>query len=929
MRHLNILTSLLLLFFLKSISTAFAQLPPPFVYQSLGGYDLQVVHRQDISDSTYELRYRTFRPCQNCAGAGGYFFNTTDGLYTVHDSCNPGVLALQPWLISQANLTLQNPISGDSAAHLVFRTCAPGVTNFITGNFLLPGTILAGFQDTFAIIREYHYSKIITLPNACGLWQVLPMAGSNFQCVAAQTSNTMIDHQFGTNLDSTDYFAWPGNPAVGIPYSCRAIAQINSLFPNSNPYFLSYPVAHYPKGVPVKFKQNAVDPDGDSLVWSSLHMLMIDTVHGIKPPSFWAPFVPQKECPNAPYLNLPNSPVSTGMKKVPGYECIPGTGTFPNCIRYDPVYNPFDTDSTYFLDPHTGDITFTAQSAPQTARLLLRCDEYRNGVWVGSVNRRVDFFITDSMYYSEPALNIDTPALVNCYLDSPYVFYACRNQALSLPFWVKAASNQSYLLLSDNHAFSIPGSSLTYQNNASDSVRGTLQWIPGFNDTGWHQILVKVFDSACAVSPYIREYDYVLRIYVSSGLQLSATDTTLCAGASVQLSATGLGNNVSWSILSGTPGSLSCTTCAKPWATPTQTSVYLAAGSTTGLNCVMSDTVTVKVVQDFSLNATDTTVCSTAQVMLQAHATGQNTPLQYQWLPTAGIIGGNNNSFILISPANTQYIVSATDTLGCFIHSDTSTVVYDTTFKPVLLMDQNGICTGDTVSLSVLGGGTITWSPNYHISALTGAGVLVWPDTSMVYTATVEANGLPCSAELSAEVKVTALRADAGPDREVFDGEPVYLGGPDMLCGDGCQVQWFPDKWMFFNFMLFPKVVPHVTTTYWVLLRNETGACTDRDSVTVRVKCTDVYMPNVFNPESLGGEYTRNFGPRNVSLDLDYFRIFNRWGEMVFETRDVGYRWDGTYKGRPQPVGNYVWILRGRCPNGETMEKKGNVLLVR
>jgi len=755
------------------------------------------------------------------------------------------------------------------------------------------------------------------------------MGGTPNLCNASPTGASLMDNCFATNLDTVDYWNYPNIPGMGIAYGSWAIAQINSFISNSNPYFLSYPVAHFPKGVPITYKQLAVDPDGDSLVWSSLHMVFGDTVHGFKPPSFWAPFAVQKECPTAPNLGLPSSPVSTGMKKVPGYQCIPGTGTFPNCLRYDPVYNPFDTDSTFYLNPQTGDVTFTAQSSPQYAWLLLRCDEYRNGVWVGSSNRRVNFIITDSGYYSPPLQWADSTNLINCYLDSHWVFYACANLPITLPFISRATAPGSYLSVRDNHSFSLPGSAVVYQNNGSDSVRGVLNWTPSMSDTGWHVVLVRVFDSACVNSPYMREYDIPLRIYVSGGLQLQASDTTLCAGASVQLHATGLGNNVTWSVLSGSAGSLSCTTCAKPWATPSQTTVYVASGSATGLSCVQNDTLTVKVVQDFTLNATDTTVCNTAQVMLQAHATGQSTPLQYQWLPTAGILGGNNNSFILISPANTQYIVTATDTLGCFTHSDTSTVVYDTTFKPVLLMDQNGICTGDTVSLSVLGGGTVTWSPNYHISALSGPGVLVWPDTSVVYTASVQAIGIPCRSDLTADVQVTALRADAGPDYEIFDGEAVILGGPNMLCNNGCNVQWFPDKWMFFNFMLNPKVVPHESTTYWVFLRNETGACTDRDSVTVRVKCTDVYMPNAFNPESPGGDYTRTFGPRNVSLDLDYFRIFNRWGELVFETRDVGYRWDGTYKGRPQPVGNYVWILRGRCPNGETMERKGNVLLVR
>jgi gliding motility-associated-like protein len=124
--------------------------------------------------------------------------------------------------------------------------------------------------------------------------------------------------------------------------------------------------------------------------------------------------------------------------------------------------------------------------------------------------------------------------------------------------------------------------------------------------------------------------------------------------------------------------------------------------------------------------------------------------------------------------------------------------------------------------------------------------------------------------------------------------------------------------------------VPHVTTTYWVMVRNDAGTCIDRDSVTIKVKCDDIYMPNAFYPENNAtSDYTRLFGPRNVSLDLKYFRIFNRWGQQVFQTNNIRDRWDGTFKGVAQPSGNYVWIIEGNCPNGEAIHKTGNVFLAR
>ncbi|MBL7755447.1 MAG: gliding motility-associated C-terminal domain-containing protein, partial [Chitinophagaceae bacterium] len=262
--------------------------------------------------------------------------------------------------------------------------------------------------------------------------------------------------------------------------------------------------------------------------------------------------------------------------------------------------------------------------------------------------------------------------------------------------------------------------------------------------------------------------------------------------------------------------------------------------------------------------------------------------------------------------------------------SDTVNIVYDPNFLPQLTAQPDGgICTGDSVQLSISGGGNMMWTPNYHISSLQGSPVWVWPDTSVTYIAEVQSNLSDCKASLPYTVNVTALRADAGPDYEIFDGEAVILGGPDMLCGPGCQLQWYPNQYLFFNHLMNPKAVPHETITYWVMLSNSSGTCQDQDSVIIRVKCTDIYMPNAFNPQSAQSEYTRHFGPRNVSIDLNYFRIFNRWGDMVFSTNDVSYRWDGTFQGKPQPAGTYVWVLEGKCPNGEWIRKSGNVMLVR
>ncbi|MBK8145436.1 MAG: T9SS type A sorting domain-containing protein [Bacteroidetes bacterium] len=72
----------------------------------------------------------------------------------------------------------------------------------------------------------------------------------------------------------------------------------------------------------------------------------------------------------------------------------------------------------------------------------------------------------------------------------------------------------SFLKVKDNHAISIPGATMQYQNQITDSVHGMFNWNIGINDTGWYYVLIDVEDSACATSPYINNYNYLFKINV-------------------------------------------------------------------------------------------------------------------------------------------------------------------------------------------------------------------------------------------------------------------------------------------------------------------------------------------------------------------------------------------------------------------------------
>ena len=908
-----------------------AQLDPFLNYQMVGGSEIILIHRPDIGDTAYQVRFRINRPCHSCAN-NQYGF-TSPNVLSFTDTCNYKYQNFNVTYFAGVNSNNKhaqlfiNPYTGDSLQVPLYKQCAAGYPPI---QLQPPGyqLIIAPIQDTFLLLRDYWYDTIIFLPEKCGKWQVVNY-GVAYNGFVNFAVGGFAGYSIGTNVDTTDFFDYG---ITGWSYDQRGVTQINTLVPNSNPYFLSLPTGIYRKGVPAVYKQNPIDPDGDSLVFKSIDLVYYDTVWKWKPQSYWQPFIPHLKSGIPYYLGIDS--VEGGLRKVPGgYACVPGTGPYPSCNRYDPVYNPFDTDSTFYLNPSTGDISFTAQSSPQFVHLLLQCDEYRNGTWVGAVYRRVNFFIFDSLYAPEPLLAVDTTNLQNCFMDSNYVFRTCPNQAISIPYTIKGTANVSFLKAKDNHSIAIPPSSIVYQNQNTDSIHGLLTWTTTQADTGWHYILITVSDSACAQSPYIQEYTYQFKIYVTNNWALyTQADTAICAGQPITLSTNGGGAMpLQWSIVSGTPNSLSCTLCNKPIATPAQTSTY-AVEVANGMSCVSKDTITIKVHTDFTLNTTpDLLLCGKHDTtMLQTIVTGNNNPVSYSWTPVNAILGAPTSAQITVNPnLAQQFTVSVQDSAGCFTHQNVVNITYDSLFNPDISFSKTDICTGDTVHLVAGGGaGTTLWSPNYNIDDINSPSVYVWPDVTTTYFAQVNSLFSACSANVSHQVDVISLRADAGPDREIFDGESVELGGLNMLCGTGCNVKWFPDHFLFFDFYLKPKAVPHITTKYWVLLSSDGGGCIDRDSVLVTVKCTDIYMPNAFNPSG-SGEYTRVFGPRNVGLDINYFRIFNRWGELVFESHDNKDRWDGKHNGKEQPMDTYVWVIDGKCPNGQAVRKSGNVMLVR
>ncbi len=250
---------------------------------------------------------------------------------------------------------------------------------------------------------------------------------------------------------------------------------------------------------------------------------------------------------------------------------------------------------------------------------------------------------------------------------------------------------------------------------------------------------------------------------------------------------------------------------------------------------------------------------------------------------------------------------------------------------PLTVSNDTLICVGDTITLFALANGTddFTWTPDFNINTLEGRLVRVWPDYTTPYVVTV-GHSENCIIRDTVNVTVSKVVADAGHDREFTDGSSTILGGPGTTLGPQYTYRWFP------TFFITGRTDSAVTTarpnfdiTYYLEVSNIDG-CSAIDSVIVSVSCDSVNLPNAFVPGS-GNPKVATFGIENLQVSqLNHFRIFDRWGKLVFNTANINDRWNGLIDGKEAPIGAYVWDIDFFCDKGGVRQRRsGTVTVIR
>ena len=171
-------------------------------------------------------------------------------------------------------------------------------------------------------------------------------------------------------------------------------------------------------------------------------------------------------------------------------------------------------------------------------------------------------------------------------------------------------------------------------------------------------------------------------------------------------------------------------------------------------------------------------------------------------------------------------------------------------------------------------------------------------------------------------VVLPLLVANAGPDGI------AAINYPYQLIGSGAgQYSWYPNSVLNNSNIANPIATIQSNTTFVLTITNDTG-CIDTDTVYIKaIEGPQVYLPNAFTPN--GDRLNDKIKPICVGISrFDYFRIFNRYGNLLFETNKMGEGWDGYYKGKRQSSGNYIATVKVKDVRGKEYIKTSNLLLI-
>lgn len=322
----------------------------------------------------------------------------------------------------------------------------------------------------------------------------------------------------------------------------------------------------------------------------------------------------------------------------------------------------------------------------------------------------------------------------------------------------------------------------------------------------------------------------------------------------------------------------------------------------------------------------DTSVlCPNTPLTLTAEVTGGEGTYSIQWFEGTTPVGAG--AIHNVSPmVTTTYTVAITDGCGVAIEKDITVTVIASVLELQMSPEQL-ICPGDSAEIWViategLGNYTYDW---WH-SGETTSDVMVYPNNTTTYTVSVEDDCHTYSIEGTTTVKVIRPIANFNM-LSTENMEDLLVSFQNTSMG---SVDWW---WDLGNSetstMHSPSTIYENSGWYDVTLiaYNEIG-CADTVTKPIYIKPEFYfYAPNAFTPD--GNRFNNTYEVSVIGASEFYFAVYNRWGELIFETTDPNFKWDGTYNTGLIQDDVYVWRAKVRDQENNDHLFEGTITVLR
>ncbi len=409
-------------------------------------------------------------------------------------------------------------------------------------------------------------------------------------------------------------------------------------------------------------------------------------------------------------------------------------------------------------------------------------------------------------------------------------------------------------------------------------------------------------------------------------LNLPFHDTIICSIDTLQLRAQGTG------IFSWTPAyNLINASDSNPYVYPKITTTYQV--SLTENSCIAKDTIRVNVVDSISIYAgPDTTICSSDIITLYPFSQG----LAYTWKPTIGIVSNPNIKnpaiSLLFNPyvrKDTTVIYSVKATLGKCEAND-QIKIRAVRYPIANAGFDDSICYKQKINLSAsILGSDFVWFPKNSLTNSNTLTPTASPQNTTTYKLTVT-DTIGCPKPVSDEVIIKVIPqviAYAGHDTNIVVNQPLQLHAEG-----GTNYAWTPTTGLDNPFSSDPIAIlgPGIDSIRYTVRATSGPGCFGEDNVKVVVFKTspDIFVPSGFTPNGDGKNDVLR--PILVGLKgLNYFRIYNRLGQLLYTTSSVGEGWDGKFQATEQATGTFVYMAQATDYLGKTIFRKGTVVLIR